>query len=88
MHKIIIGFIKDIDIYLISFSDSVDFSLNMSKMSEDELQSETTKWLARLNKTFGTGLDSKKLLKTGGEDEHSTHQEKIDKNQTTTDWWS
>ncbi len=84
-HAIKNGFIKDIDKYLISITERQDFSLNMSKMSEDELQSETTKWLARLNKTFGTGLDSKKLLKTGGEDEHSTHQEKIDKNQTTTE---
>ena len=63
-------------------SDTVLMLLKRSKMSEDELQSETTKWLARLNKTFGTGLDSKKLLKTGGEDEHSTHQEKIDKKES------
>ena len=79
------GFIKDIDNYLTSITERQDFYLNMTKMSEKELQSETTEWLTRLNKSFGTGLNEKKLLKTGGEDEHSTHQEKIDKNQTTTE---
>ena len=80
------GHIKDIDKYLTSITERQDFSLNMSKMSEEELQKETTEWLKRLNKLFGTGLGDKNLLKTGGEDEHSAHQpKKEDKNQTTHD---
>ena len=59
-------------------------------MTDEELKNETMKWLEKLNKIFGNNLESSKLLKTGGEDQHSKHQEKskkelVDKNTTTTD---
>ena len=47
----------------------------------------TLNWLAKLNEEFGNNLDSSKLLKTGGYDKHSKHQEKkkINRNQTSKD---
>ena len=43
-------------------------------MSEEQLKNETVQWLERLNKTLGNTLDKGKLLKTGGFDKHSKHQ--------------
>ena len=74
------NFIKDIDKYLTDITERQDFSLNMTSMKEKELKDEVLKWLQRLNKVFGNSLDSSKLLKTGGEDQHSKHQEKSKKN--------
>ena len=82
------GYIKDIDDYLTQITERQDFSLNLTKMKKENLKSETVQWLERLNKTFGNSLDKEKLLKTGGYDTHSKHQntksrfEKIDRNKT------
>ena len=57
-------------------------------MKEEDLKTETVKWLERLNKTFGNSLSKEKLLKTGGYDSHSKHQNtkerfnKVDRNKT------
>lgn len=81
------GFIKDIDKFLTDITERQDFSLNMTSMKEEELKSHTLNWLSKLNEKFGN-LDKNKLLKTGGYDEHSKHQEKkkqVDRNLTTKD---
>ena len=83
------GYIKDIDEYLTKITERQDFSLNMTKMSEEKLKNETVQWLERLNKTFGNSLEKGKLLKTGGFDKHSKHQntrnrkDTVDRNTTT-----
>jgi radical SAM superfamily enzyme YgiQ (UPF0313 family) len=82
------GYINDIDYYLTQITERQDFSLNLTKMKEEDLKAETVKWLEKLNKTFGNLLDKEKLLKTGGYDVHSKHQntkerfEKVDRNKT------
>jgi len=82
------GYIKDIDDYLTQITERQDFSLNLTKMKEEDLKTETVKWLERLNKTFGNSLSKEKLLKTGGYDSHSKHQNtkerfnKVDRNKT------
>jgi len=78
--------ITDIDSYLTQISERQDFSLNMTKMSTDNLKGETLKWLERLNKTFGNSLSKDKLIKTGGEDNMTKNQlkeSKVDRNKTT-----
>ena len=49
-------------------------SLNMTQMSEEEIKKETIKWLDNLNKAFGNLLAKEKLIKTGGYDKISKHQ--------------
>ncbi len=68
------GYIKDIDKYLIQITERQDFSLNLTKMTEEQLKKETVEWLEKLNRSFGNALDKGKLLKTGGFDKHSKHQ--------------
>ena len=87
-HAIDNKYITDIDKYLTDMTERQDFSLNMTSMTDEDIKKETLQWLERLNKVFGNDLDASKLLKTGGEDQHSKHQEKTkmaDKNQTTKD---
>ena len=81
--------IKDIDHYLTQITERQDFSLNLTNMSQEQLKNETVNWLEKLNKSVGGTLDKEKLLKTGGYDEHSKHQNSkerkvlIDRNSTT-----
>ena len=70
------GYIKNIDNYLTDITERQDFSLNLTKMKESELKNETLQWLERLNKNLGNDLKKGKLLKTGGYDHHSKHQNK------------
>lgn len=86
-HAIENGHIKNIDEFLTAITERQDFSLNMTKMDEDQLKKEVMDWLAYLNKKFGNSLEEKTLMKTGGYDEHSKHQEKdkINRNKTTKD---
>ena len=81
------GYIKDIDKFLTDITERQDFSLNMTSIKEEEIKSHTTAWLKRLNDKFGN-LDKDKLIKTGGYEKHSKHQEKdkkVDRNLTTKD---
>ena len=73
-HAVENGYIKDIDDYLIQITERQDFSLNMTKMSEKQIKKETIKWLENLNKAFGNLLAKEKLIKTGGYDKISKHQ--------------
>jgi radical SAM superfamily enzyme YgiQ (UPF0313 family) len=81
--------ISDIDRYLTEITERQDFSINLTKMSEEQLKNETVQWLDRLNKSFGNSLSKEKLLKTGGYDKHSKHQNTkerkafVDRNTTT-----
>ena len=83
------GYIKNIDDYLIQITERQDFSLNLTKMSEKQIRNETIQWLEKLNKTFGNLLTKEKLIKTGGYDKISKHQntekrkETVHKNTTT-----
>ena len=83
------NYIADIDHYLTQITERQDFSLNLTKMSEEQLKNETVDWLERLNKSVGGSLSKEKLLKTGGYDEHSKHQNSkerkalVDRNSTT-----
>lgn len=86
-HAIENGFITNIDEFLTAITERQDFSLNMTTIDEEELKAHTLGWLDKLNKKFGN-LDKDKLLKTGGYDKHSKHQEKdkqVDRNKTTKD---
>ncbi|MDA7810730.1 B12-binding domain-containing radical SAM protein [Candidatus Pelagibacter sp.] len=85
-HAIKNGYITDIDQFLTDISERQDFSLNMTSIEEEELKAHTLKWLEKLNSQFGN-LAKDKLIKTGGYDKHSKHQEKekVDKNMTTKD---
>ncbi len=86
-HAINNGFIKDIDKFLTDITERQDFSLNMTSIDEEELKAYTMGWLDRLNKKYGN-LEKDKLMKTGGYDKHSKHQEKdkqVDRNKTTKD---
>jgi len=86
-HAIEKGFITDIDKYLTAITERQDFSLNMTSMDEEDLKAHVLQWLEKLNEKFGN-LDKSKLLKTGGYDKHSKHQEKnlkVDRNRTTKD---
>jgi len=85
-HAIENGYINDIDQFLTDITERQDFSLNMTAIDEEELKAYTLKWLEKLNSQFGN-LAKDKLIKTGGYDKHSKHQEKekVDKNMTTKD---
>jgi len=69
------NYITNIDQYLTEITERQDFSLNLTKMSDEELKGETMKWLEILNKTFNN-LGKDKLMKTGGLDKHSEHATK------------
>ena len=90
-HAIENNYIKDIDSYLTQITERQDFSLNMTEMSEEDLKSETLEWLKRLNKNFNYNVKQEALIKTGGADNHSKHQENkqrkeiLDRNRTTKD---
>ena len=81
------GFITNIDKFLTAITERQDFSLNMTSIDEEELKAHTMGWLDKLNKKFGN-LGKDKLMKTGGYDKHSKHQEtdkQVDRNKTTKD---
>jgi len=88
-HAIENGFIKDIDKYLTDITERQDFNLNMTKMTQKELEEETSKWLQQLNDKFGNPL--KDLFKTGGENQNTAHQvterdkAKIERNKNVTE---
>jgi len=82
------NYITDINDYLTQITERQDFSLNMTKMSTEDLKNETLGWLEKLNKSFGNQLGKDKLIKTGGEDNMTKNQiqdrkNKIDRNETT-----
>ena len=67
------GHITDVDKFLTDLTERQDIVLNMTKMSDKEIMDETLSGLGKLNKKFGN-LNKGKLIKTGGYDKHSKHQ--------------
>lgn len=59
------GFIKDPEEYLLAMGDRQDLRLNMTSMTDDELEGITQRELARCSAELNLGLDAGKLLKTG-----------------------
>ena len=82
------GLITDTDKFLAEMTERQDIVLNMTKMSDKRIMKEVSTWLAKLNDEFGN-LDKNTLIKTGGYDKHSKHQntekrkETVHKNTTT-----
>ena len=70
--------ITDIDQYLTDITERQDFSLNMTKMTQEQMVAETTKGLQRLNSKFKNPL--KDLIKTGANDAKLANQVKEKKN--------
>jgi len=70
------GHITDPEKFLSEMTERQDIVLNMTKMSDDEMLGEVTRWLAHLNEKFGRNLDPDKLIKTGGSANHNKHQVK------------
>jgi anaerobic magnesium-protoporphyrin IX monomethyl ester cyclase len=68
------GFIPDIDRYLINITERQDFSVNLTKMGDDELKSEVELALSDLADDLGLDLGGS-LMRTGGENKHSKNQE-------------
>ncbi|MFH0754952.1 MAG: radical SAM protein [Candidatus Omnitrophota bacterium] len=58
------GFIPDEEEYLLLMGDRQDLRLNMTTMSDEELQTEVLEGLKRCNRELGVGLDESKLVKT------------------------
>ena len=88
------GYIKDIDTYLTEITERQDFYLNMTSMTEKQINEETLKWLNKINTNLGNILTKEKLLKTGGTDNNTPHQDKeriipkeilVDRNKATSD---
>ena len=56
------GYIKDIDTYLTQITERQDFYLNMTSMTEKQINEETLKWLNKINKSLGNKLTEKLLM--------------------------
>lgn len=59
------GYIRDEEEYLLRFGDRQDLHLNMTRMSDNELQAVVKRELARCSRELGLDLDADKLIKTG-----------------------
>lgn len=58
------GLIKDEEEYLMRIGDRQDFTINFTKMSDKEFQTEVEKNLKRISDNMGLGLEEGKLIKT------------------------
>lgn len=59
------GIIKDEEEYLLKIGDRQDFTINFTKMSQEDIESITKKNLMKISKKLNLGLKEEKLLKTG-----------------------
>ena len=73
-HALKHGFIKNEDKYLDSITERQDLCLNMTKMGDDEVKNLIAEGAEKLNAELKIGLDSNKLLKTGGYNKHTNKQ--------------
>ena len=73
-HALKHGFIKNEDKYLDSITERQDLCLNMTKMGDDEVKNLIAEGAEKLNAELKIGLDSSKLLKTGGYNKHTNKQ--------------
>jgi len=58
------GFITDEEEYLVKLGDRQDLRLNMTQMSDEELEKEVFEGLNRCNKKMNIGLKDEELIKT------------------------
>ena len=65
------GFITNEDAYLDSITERQDLCVNMTNMTDREVKHLIAEGAANLNSKLGIGLDSDKLIKTGGYNQHS-----------------
>ena len=65
------GFITNEDAYLDSITERQDLCVNMTNMTDREVKNLIAEGAANLNSKLGIGLDSDKLIKTGGYNQHS-----------------
>ena len=77
-HALKHGFIKNEDKYLDSITERQDLCLNMTNMGDDEVKNLIAEGAEKLNAELKIGLDSSKLLKTGGYNKH-TNKKKLKK---------
>ena len=73
-HALKHGFIKNEDKYLDSITERQDLCLNMTNMGDDEVKNLIAEGAEKLNAELKIGLDSSKLLKTGGYNKHTNKQ--------------
>ena len=72
------GFITDQNKYLDSITERQDLCLNMTQMGDEEVKNFIAEGAGNLNEKLNIGLNSGKLLKTGGYNKH-TSKKKIRK---------
>ena len=72
------GFITDQTKYLDSITERQDLCLNMTQMGDEEVKNFIAEGAGNLNEKLNIGLNSGKLLKTGGYNKH-TSKKKIRK---------
>ena len=72
------GFITDENKYLDSITERQDLCLNMTQMGDEEVKSLIAEGAGNLNEKLDIGLNSGKLLKTGGYNKH-TNKKKLKK---------
>lgn len=72
------GFITDQNKYLDSITERQDLCLNMTQMGDEEVKNFIAEGAGKLNEKLNIGLNSGKLLKTGGYNKH-TSKKKIRK---------
>jgi len=65
------GFIPDEDAYLDSIMERQDISLNMTKMSDEEIMGQIKENASKLNQLLELNLDKSNLIRTGGARKHT-----------------
>lgn len=68
------GFIPDPDKFLTELTERQDVVLNMTKMSDQQIEAEVVGWLQKLSDAFGLGLEGGSLVRTGGYNKHAKNQ--------------
>jgi len=58
------GFIEDEEEYLLKMGDRQDLRLNMTRMSDEDIEMEVLEGLKRCNEALNIGLDDDQLIKT------------------------
>ena len=66
------GFITDQNKYLDSITERQDLCLNMTQMDDEEVKNLIAEGAGNLNEKLNIGLNSGKLLKTGGYNKHTS----------------
>ena len=59
------GLITDEEEYLLAMGDRQDLRLNMTDLSDEELENQVKEGLKKISDSLGVGLSSEQLLKTG-----------------------